>query len=121
MPAFAKLGQHVAPRDLSLIFSHLGLHGCLSWFGFFIPTSWAFIGGGFEADTAALEEEVQDFDLVVFPGPMCRRHSFLVLHLKVGTLVDEEFAHFVAPVLDGIVKRPLVLRIDNVKVGTQFY
>lgn len=50
---------------------------------------------------------------------MSRCHALLVLHLQIGTLVDEELAHLVATRLDGVVKRPLVLCVYNIKVGTQ--
>ena len=53
--------------------------------------------------------------------PLRWSHALLVLHLQVGALTYEELAHFEAILLDGVVNRPLILRIDHVGVSSIAY
>jgi len=50
---------------------------------------------------------------------MGRRHALLVLNLKIGTSIDEEFDHLEAIGLDGIVDGPLVLGVSDINLSSQ--
>ena len=52
-------------------------------------------------------------------GPVSWRHSLLVFHLQVSSLVYQEFTHLEATQLDGIVEWPLILGVHDVEVGPQ--
>ena len=50
---------------------------------------------------------------------MGRSHALLVLHLQVGTLIDEEFDHLKSVSLDRIVDWPLILSVCDIQRRAQ--
>ena len=50
---------------------------------------------------------------------MGRSHALLVLHLQVGTLIDEEFDHLKSVSLDRIVDWPLILSVCDIQLRAQ--
>ncbi len=91
--------------------------GNLSRLGYLLGLIDSFFG--VEGDSAILEKESQNFDLVLFLGPVSWSHALLVLHLQIGSLIDEEFDHLKSVGLDSIVDCPLVFSVGNVQLGAQ--
>ena len=116
-PILPKLGQHVASWDLPLVLSHFRLLGDLSRLSYFLGLIDSFFG--VERDSTVVEKEGQNFHLVLFLGPVSRSHALLVLHLQIGSLIDEEFDHLESVGLDSIVDCPLVFSVGNVQLGAQ--
>ena len=57
--------------------------------------------------------------MVPFLSPMCRCHALLVLSLKIGTSINEEFDHLEAISLDGVVDGSLVLGVSDIDLSSQ--
>lgn len=50
---------------------------------------------------------------------MSRSHAFLVDHLQVGAIGDEELAHFEAILVNCVVNGPLILGVDHIRIGSK--
>ena len=76
----------------------------------------AWIGKG---RCSVLEKQVENLRFVLFLGIERRRDTFFVLHLQVGTLVNQKLDHFVAISIDGVIDWPLILGVSVVETGPE--
>ena len=114
--SFTQHRKHAPPRKLPFVFSRLRLHrqlrlldwSCLCW-----------LASISDHNATILEDHAQDFDSIVFFGPMSRSHPFLVLSAQISALVNEEFDHLVTIVLNCVINWSLIFSVRDVELGSK--
>ena len=117
MAVLSQLSQEVTAWNFTFILSLPGL--LLGWnrrLHFFVRV-WSLFT---DWDSATLQQKIQNLDLIVLLSPMSWCHALLVLHAEIGSLIEQELAHLVPALLDGVVNRPLALGISNIVIGSEF-